>query len=43
MYEYVNISGNSGYIESPSRVGVIGISSSEAILIDSGNSKGAGG
>ena len=42
MYEYINISGNSGYIESPSRVGVIGIFRNEAILIDSGNSKGAG-
>jgi len=42
MYEYIKAVGNSGYIESPSRVGVIKTSEGEAVLIDSGNSKGAG-
>lgn len=42
MYEYINAVGNSGYIESPSRVGVIKTGDGEAVLIDSGNSKGAG-
>ena len=42
MYEYIKAVGNSGYIESPSRVGVIKTAEGEAVIIDSGNSKGAG-
>lgn len=41
MYEYISISENDGYIESPSRVGVIKTGDGRCILIDSGNSKGA--
>jgi len=42
MYEYIGISKNDGYIESPSRVGVIKTGDGRCVIIDSGNSKGAG-
>ena len=41
MYELIPISGNSFYIQSPSRAGLFRISDSEVCLIDSGNHEDA--
>lgn len=42
MYELVQISENSYYIECPAKIGVVKINENEVCLIDSGNDKDAG-
>ena len=42
MYELVNLKGDSYYVESPARVGVVKVSENEVVLIDSGNNRDAG-
>lgn len=41
MYELINIKGNSWYLQAPSNIGLIKISETEVVLIDSGNDKDA--
>ena len=42
MYELVQVSGNSYYIQSPAKIGLVRLSDTEVCLIDSGNDKDAG-
>ena len=42
MYELIQVSGNSYYIQSPAKIGLYRLSDSEVCLIDSGNDKDAG-
>ena len=42
MYELIRVSGNSYYIQSPAKIGLVKISDTEVCLIDSGNDKDAG-
>lgn len=42
MYELIQVRGNSYYIQSPAKIGLVRISDTEACLIDSGNDKDAG-
>ena len=42
MYELINVSGNSYYIQSPAKIGLVKLNDSEVCLIDSGNDKDAG-
>ncbi len=42
MYELINVIGNSYYIESPAKIGLIRLNDKEVCLIDSGNDKDAG-
>jgi len=42
MYELIQVSGNSYYIQSPAKIGLVKLSDTEVCLIDSGNDKGAG-
>ena len=42
MYELVQAAGNSYYIESPAKIGLVQVSGTEAVLIDSGSDKDAG-
>ncbi len=42
MYELVHIKGDSYYIESPAKIGLIKLKNNEVCLIDSGNDKDAG-
>ncbi|MBE6969252.1 MAG: MBL fold metallo-hydrolase [Ruminococcaceae bacterium] len=42
MYELIQACGNSYYIESPAKVGLVRVSDEEVILIDSGGDKDAG-
>ena len=42
MYELVKINENDYYVNSPSKVGLVKISDTEVVLIDSGNDKNAG-
>lgn len=42
MYELVQVSGNSYYIQSPAKIGLVRINDAEVCLIDSGNDKDAG-
>lgn len=42
MYELVQVSENSYYIQSPAKIGLVKISDTEVCLIDSGNDKDAG-
>ena len=42
MYELIQVSGNSYYIQSPAKIGLVKISDTEVCLIDSGNDKDAG-
>ncbi len=42
MYELVNVIGNSYYIESPAKIGLVKLNENEVCLIDSGNDKDAG-
>lgn len=42
MYELTQVSGNSYYIQSPARIGLVRLSDTEVCLIDSGNDKDAG-
>ena len=42
MYELIQVSGNSYYIQSPAKIGLVKISDTEVCLIDSGNDNDAG-
>ena len=42
MYELIQVSGNSYYIQSPAKIGLVKICDAEVCLIDSGNDKDAG-
>lgn len=42
MYELNHIIGNSYYIQSPSKMGLVKLSDTDVCLIDSGNDKDAG-
>jgi len=42
MYELIQVSGNSYYIQSPAKIGLVKINETEVCLIDSGNDKDAG-
>lgn len=42
MYELVQVSENSYYIESPAKIGLVKLGGDEVCLIDSGNDKDAG-
>lgn len=42
MYELMQVAGNSYYIQSPAKIGLIKLSDTEVCLIDSGNDKDAG-
>ncbi len=42
MYELIHVAGNSYYIQSPAKIGLIKLSDSDVCLIDSGNDKDAG-
>ncbi|MBE6914913.1 MAG: MBL fold metallo-hydrolase [Ruminococcaceae bacterium] len=42
MFELVRVAGNSYYIQSPAKIGLVKLSDSEVCLIDSGNDKDAG-
>lgn len=42
MYELIQISGGSYYIQSPAKIGLVKLSDEEVCLIDSGNDKDAG-
>lgn len=42
MYELVQVSGNSYYIQSPAKIGLVKLGDKEVCLIDSGNDKDAG-
>lgn len=42
MYELKHVLGNTYYIESPAKIGLIKLNGTEAVLIDSGNDKEAG-
>ena len=42
MYELVQVTENSYYIQSPAKIGLVKLSGGEVCLIDSGNDKDAG-
>ena len=42
MYELIQVSGNSYYIQSPAKIGLVKINDKDVCLIDSGNDKDAG-
>ncbi len=42
MYELINVSGNSYYIQSPAKIGLVKLNDTDVCLIDSGNDKDAG-
>jgi len=42
MYELIQISGNSYYIQSPAKIGLVKLNDTDVCLIDSGNDKDAG-
>ena len=42
MYELIQVSGNSCYIQSPAKIGLVRLTDTEVCLIDSGNDKDAG-
>ena len=42
MYELIQVSGNSYYIQSPAKIGLVKLNDKEVCLIDSGNDKDAG-
>ena len=42
MYELHHITGNSYYIQSPSKMGLVKLNDTDVCLIDSGNDKDAG-
>lgn len=42
MYELVQVLGNSYYIQSPAKIGLVRLNDTDVFLIDSGNDKDAG-
>ena len=42
MYELIHITGNSYYIQTPAKIGLVKLSNNDVCLIDSGNDKDAG-
>jgi len=42
MFELVKVSGNDSYIDCPAKIGLVKVSDSEVVLIDSGSDKDAG-
>ena len=42
MYELIHLTGNSYYIQSPAKIGLVKLSNNDVCLIDSGNDKDAG-
>ena len=42
MYELINVSGGSYYIQSPAKIGLVKLKDNDVCLIDSGNDKDAG-
>ena len=42
MYELIQVSGNSYYIQSPAKIGLVKLNDKDVCLIDSGNDKDAG-
>ena len=42
MYELIHVTGNSYYIQSPAKIGLVRLNDTEVCLIDSGNDKDAG-
>ena len=42
MYELINVKGNTFYIESPAKIGLVKLNDTDVCLIDSGNDKDAG-
>ena len=42
MYELIQVSGGSCYIQSPAKIGLVKMGENEVCLIDSGNDKDAG-
>ena len=42
MYELIQVSGNSYYIQSPAKIGLVKLNDTDVCLIDSGNDKDAG-
>lgn len=42
MYELIQVSGNSYYIQSPAKIGLVKLNDTEVCLIDTGNDKDAG-
>ena len=42
MYELTQVSGNSYYIQSPAKIGLVRLNDTDVCLIDSGNDKEAG-
>lgn len=42
MYELINVEGNSYYIQSPAKIGLVKLNENDVCLIDSGNDKDAG-
>lgn len=42
MYELVQVAGNSYYIQSPAKIGLVRLNDTEVCLIDSGNDKETG-
>ena len=42
MYELIQVSENSYYIQSPAKIGLVRLNDTEVCLIDSGNDKDAG-
>ena len=39
MYELIPVSGNSYYIQSPAKIGLVRLNGTDVCLIDSGNDK----
>ena len=42
MYELIQISGSSYYVQSPARIGLVRLNDTDVCLIDSGSDKDAG-
>lgn len=42
MYELIQAAGNSYYLQSPAKIGLVRLNETEACLIDSGNNRDAG-
>lgn len=42
MYELIQVSENTYYVQSPAKIGIVKLNETEVCLIDSGNDKEAG-